>query len=324
MNFLFLIDPPQSLNLKKDTSLALMAAAQEKGHKVYYTVWGNFIYKEDKLNFKAKEIFVKLQEPYAWFNEGREIDILSDEIDVFFIRTDPPFDLNYLVHTWLLQYLPEKVVVINEPRGLALVNEKIFALRFSRFIPETVITRDKKIFFDFLKKHKKIVAKPIHGYGGSLVFLVGEEDLNQQVIFESLVQKSEYVILQKYIPEAQMGDKRILTLGDKILGCVLRLHSEKDHRNNFAAGGKALPCEITPKDREIVQAVIQEILPIGIHFAGIDILGEHLTEINVTSPTCLREMNLLYGTRLDYKVIEYAENLVFQKSGYGSIQTHKL
>lgn len=308
MKFLFLIDPPSSLHPEKDTSLALMAAAKERG-EVYYTTWGGFHLENSEIYFAAQKITVNLDGKKAVFVLGEKELLCAQELDVFFIRTDPPFDLNYLVHCWLLDYLPPHVAVINEPRALSLFNEKIFALRFRSLIPDTVITKDKKVFQNFLDKHKTIVAKSIHGFGGSQVFLVHHRDLNRHVIFETLAQKGEYVLLQEYIPQASEGDKRILILGQRILGCILRVHAEGDHRNNFAAGGKAFPCELTKRDQEIVDQVSQVIFPMGIHFAGLDILGSYLTEINVTSPTCLREMNLLYGVSLEKEVIDYAIKL---------------
>ncbi len=309
MNFLYLIDPLETLHPKKDTSLALMAAATEKGHSVYWLTWRELSLVSGNLMFHAHEVKVKIAGEYAQAESGAARLLPAHEVDVFFIRTDPPFDLNYLTHMWLLEYLPSKTVILNEPAGLRTVNEKIFAARYRSIVPDTVITADKNLYREFLNRHGHIVAKPATGFGGSAVFLVRRGDSNAMVIFESLTRNGEFVILQEYLPAAAQGDKRILLLGGEILGAVLRLHADEDHRNNFAAGGSAQPTEITPRDKEIISLIKDDLLKLGLHFVGIDIIGSSLVEINVTSPTCLREINTLTGKRHEFNVIDYVEEL---------------
>ena len=207
--------------------------------------------------------------------------------------------------------MPERIPIINSPRGLRTVNEKIWATRFPNLVPQTAVTRHKDDFLRFLRNEKDIVVKPTNGFGGMSVFRLKEGDQNAPVTFETLSKGGgKEVVLQKYIPEAEKGDKRVLLLDGNPLGAVLRVHSSKDHRNNFYAGGRAEPTELTPRDCEIIQSLGPELRRLGLTFVGIDIVGDHLTEVNVTSPTCLQEMNALYGKNLEDRVIEFAEQLV--------------
>ncbi|MCB1199897.1 MAG: glutathione synthase [Leptospiraceae bacterium] len=308
MKFVFLVDPLAGLKISKDTSYVLMLAAVERGHEAWVVFANSFVLRAGKLVLKAERVTPtdNKSEPFL-FHEKRELK--ADEINAFLIRTDPPFDAKYLTHTWFLDYLPEEIPVINSTLGLRSVNEKIWAAQFNDVTPITEITCDLTDFQKFLQEHKKIAVKPANGFGGASVFLTEVEDKNANVIFETLsAQGKEYVILQKYLPAATEGDKRILLLDGEPLGAILRMHSETDHRNNFAAGGKALPAEITPRELEIIEKLKPYLNKLDLFFVGIDIIGETLIEVNVTSPTCLREMISAYGKRLDLQVIEAIEH----------------
>jgi glutathione synthase len=306
MNLAFLIDPPESLHIEKDTSFALMLEAQRRGHNIFVLERGDLSLVEGKLNVRVRS--AKVEDSSARpFQLGDSQNHPADFFDVLFIRTDPPFNSDYITDTWLLSQAGKKPVVLNSPHGLRTINEKIWAAQFAELTPTTLITAEKSAFKNFLTKHKTVVAKPTDGFGGSSVFVVTDGDKNAAVTFETLQKLSRYVIVQAYLPAATQGDKRILLLEGEILGAVLRHHGGDDHRNNFAAGGKAEKTEISDSDRVICAHLKPHLLELGIFFAGIDIIGGKLIEVNVTSPTCLREMQRFYSENLAEKIIIAAE-----------------
>lgn len=315
MNYVFLMDPLSSVIVKKDTSLALMVGAHRKGHDIYYLPDGGIVLKEGKLHFHTLKVTPQYdaENPFS----DRSPALLSDnDIDVVFIRTDPPFDEQYLHNTWLLDLLPRHVPVINTPSGIRTANEKIWASQFTLIVPKTLIGSNQDDLMAFLNEEKDIIAKPTNSYGGQSVFHIKIDGQNTNVILETLTQNwTQDIILQKYIPEAKDGDKRILLLDGEPLGAVLRLHSEDDHRNNFFSGGKPLAAEINKRDREIIHVIKPELKKLGLYFVGIDILGDYLIEVNVTSPTCLQEMNRLYSRQLEDDVIGFSENLIEKFKG---------
>lgn len=310
MKFIFLMDPLHSVIFEKDTTFILMWGAHKRGHEVYYLSKGGMTLTNGKLKFYLSRVIPQLvkEKPFV---EKETVVLSADQIDCVFVRTDPPFDEEYLVNTWLLDHLPASVFVMNSPAGIRNTNEKIWAARFPSLLPPTLIGRRKEDLIGFFKEHKNIVAKPTDGHGGKAVFHIHPEDRNVNVILEMLTHNwKKDILLQKYISEAQKGDKRILLLNGEPLGAVLRLHSEDDHRNNFFSGGKPKPATINKRDLEIVKALKPYLVAQGLYFVGIDILGDYLTEVNVTSPTCLQEMNAFSKKNLELKVIEFVENCV--------------
>lgn len=305
MNFAFLIDPPENLQIKKDTSFALMLEAQAQGHGVYVLERGDASIIEGVLSVRVRKAVVE-DNPLRPFSLSAPDQYRADFLDVLFIRTDPPFNTDYINDTWLLSQAKSRPLVLNAPHGLREINEKIWAAQFTEFTPPTLITASSAEFAAFLRQHKQVVIKPTDGFGGSAVFLLKEDDKNAQVTFETLARMSRYVIVQQYLPAATEGDKRILLLRGEILGAVLRMHSGTDHRNNFAAGGKPLETVITDKERAICAALKPHLDRYGIFLAGIDVIGEKLIEVNVTSPTCLREMQHFYSENLAAKIIHAA------------------
>lgn len=315
MNFAFLIDKPESLHIEKDTSFALMLEAQRRGHQVHVLERGDMALDKGKLHLRlrAAKVADNASKPF----ELSEAKITAaDEVDVLFVRTDPPFNTAYLTDTWLLSQAKHKPLVLNAPHGLRTINEKIWAAQFADITPTTLITADSGEFKAFLAEHRTVVIKPTDGFGGSAVFLLNHGDKNAAVTFETLQRMSGYVVVQAYIPAATAGDKRILLLRGEILGAVLRYHSGDDHRNNFAAGGKAQQTEITATDRAICERLKPHLMENGIFFAGIDIIGDKLIEVNVTSPTCLREMQRYYTENLAERVIFAAEDELRKKATF--------
>ncbi|MBS0618915.1 MAG: glutathione synthase [Spirochaetes bacterium] len=313
MKIAFLIDPPETLHIEKDTSFALMLAAQERGHEIFILERGNLSLHLGALIAILRRTKVADVAGNA-FTLDAPVPLPAAALDILFIRTDPPFDTNYLTDTWLLSHATAKPLVLNAPNGLRTINEKIWAARFSDLTPATLITANAAEFHEFLNENARVVLKPADGFGGSSIFIVDKGSVNAQVTFETLQKLGGYVIVQAYLPAATEGDKRILLLEGEILGAVLRHHSGTDHRNNFAAGGKALPTAITPTERRICERLKPYLQELGIFFAGIDIIGEKLIEINVTSPTCLREMQSFTTENLAAKIIATAEKKVVEKS----------
>ncbi len=310
MNFVFLMDPLSSVIMEKDTSFALMLGAQERGHAVFFVTDGGVNLLNGKIYFQAQSI-VAQKVPEQPFIRQRALELPAEEVNAVFVRSDPPFDYQYLLNTWLLDRLPSWIPAINSPAGLRSVNEKLWLTQFPSLTPRTLISRNRQDIIIFFNAEKKMIAKPTDNYGGFAVFLVEHNDPNANVILETLTAGwTREIIVQQYVPEARKGDKRILILDGEPLGAVLRVHAPDDHRNNFFSGGKPHACDITARDREIISVLRPHLARLGLYFVGIDILGDYLTEVNVTSPTCLQEMNRLYDLKLELKVIEFAERLV--------------
>ncbi|MBV6492681.1 MAG: Glutathione synthetase [Turneriella sp.] len=321
MELAFLIDSPEKLHVEKDTSIALMLEAESRGHRVFILERGDLTLNDGKLFLRARKVkvFDNPKKPFEFFSYEERA---ASFFDIIFIRTDPPFNSEYLTDTWLLSHAAfaeapkeKQPLVLNNPSGLREINEKIWAARFCEFTPPTLITSNIEAYRAFLKKYKTIVAKPTDGFGGSAVFIVRDGDKNAAVVFETLQKLSHTLIIQAYLPAAVEGDKRILLVNGDILGAVLRHHAGDDHRNNFASGGKALETTITEGDRKICAALKPYLLEHGIFFAGIDIIGGKLIEVNVTSPTCLREMQCFYKENLAEKVLVAAEEMAQKKHG---------
>lgn len=312
MKFIFLMDPLETVNVRKDTSLTFMSAAHNASHEVFFLPEGGITKLCEEIIFDAIKVIPKPLETFPFEVLGHET-LSGNDVDAVFIRTDPPFDEKYLMQTWLLDLLPKHIPVINSPKGIRTVNEKVWAAQFTSIIPETVISQNAIRLNDFISKHGLVIAKPTNSFGGQSIFKIKKNDANLKVILETLTAGfTTEIILQKYVAEAENGDKRILLLNGEPLGAVLRVHSKDDHRNNFFAGGKPKKAEITKNDLRIIKTLKPHLLKLGLYFVGIDIIGDYLIEVNVTSPTCVVEINQLNNIVLQDKVIKFVEILVDQ------------
>jgi len=289
MAYLFIIDPIQSLNRIKDSSVLLMKECLRRKIEVHFCEINQFSMNEGNLNAYTRKLL----------SFDKEIEYQSSELHVssffnkIFIRKDPPFDDDYLNLTYLLDHaVKEGVEVINNPSSIRNHNEKLSILNFKEIIPPTIVTSASNDVRNFLKIHKKIVLKPINGMGGNGIFLIDKSDQNVNSILETLTEKDTKVMMaQKYIPDITEGDKRIIVIKGKPLPfCLARIPGEKDFRANLAKGGKGVAKKITAYDIKIVNVIKKYLVKSKLDFVGIDVIGQYLTEINVTSPTCLVEI----------------------------------
>ncbi|MCA9407594.1 MAG: glutathione synthase [Candidatus Omnitrophica bacterium] len=312
MNFVFLMDPLNTVVMEKDTSFIFMLEASRRNHKIYYLADGGILAKNGKIGFHVTEV-IPQKDSQNPFIEKQNLYLPETEVDIIFIRNDPPFDQQYLFNTWILERLNKKIPIINNPNGIRTVNEKLWATQFTSIIPHTLVGRQIEDLFTFLKEEKEIIAKPTDSFGGQSVFKIDHHDSNAGVIFETLTHNgTRDIILQQYVKAASKGDKRVLLLDGQPLGALLRVHKSGEHRNNFFSGGKPQSCELTANDLKIIEILKPKLKKLGLYFVGIDIIGDKLIEVNVTSPTCLQEMNTLYNAALEKDVIDFAENLIKQ------------
>ncbi|MCA9398193.1 MAG: glutathione synthase [Candidatus Omnitrophica bacterium] len=310
MKFVFLMDPLQTVIMEKDTTFIIMTGAHRKGHETYFLPDGGMTLTPKGVQFNVTKV-IPQQDSKNPFVIQKKLVLTEDDVDAIFIRTDPPFDAQYLFNTWLLDRVAQTIPVINNPSGIRTVNEKLWATQFTSLIPRTLVGQTKKDLLDFIDQEQTVIAKPTDSFGGQGIFLIKKDGPNINVTLETLTNNfSKDIILQQYIPEADIGDKRILLLNGDPIGALLRVHSDGEHRNNFFSGGKPQAVDITDRDKEIIAALKPHLQKLGLYFVGIDIIGDYLIEVNVTSPTCVQEVNRLNNLQLEDQIIAFAENLV--------------
>lgn len=318
MKFTFIIDPIDRLNPVHDTSVALMEAAQELGHEVWITKINQLTIIKSKTWARVQRINlipIERTENHwvarnPWYDLEKTILEPLESMDAVFMRQDPPVTIPYLYATYLLDYLnPEKTLVINSPQGLRAANEKMYALQFTKVIPDTIVSQDKQVIKEFLDSQGAAVLKPLGGKAGEGILFLEPADINFNSLIEiSTQQGQEPVMIQSYLPAAKVGDKRIILLNGKPIGAVNRIPTGKEFRGNMATGGRVAQTEITQKEYEICEYLAPKLIADGLYFVGIDIIGGYLTEVNVTSPTGIREIDLLDNVNLGKQVIEWVIN----------------
>ena len=291
MKHAFIMDPLERVKAYKDTSYFLMLAACERGHQVYYLDAGDLYVKDSSVIATAQRVNVQDDPQVPLQPESAEPVLLAD-MDAVWIRTDPPVDRAYFYMTMLLDLLPAHVKVVNRPSTIRDWNEKLAALQYPQFIPATMVARHSAQIIDFVHQHGRTTLKPIDGHGGAGIIFVDAEqaDLESQIRLVTHGD-SHWVIVQQYLDAAKEGDKRILLLNGEPLGAILRLHAEGVELNNLDQGGEALASKLLDRDREICAGLKADLVSRGVVFAGIDVIGGMLIEINITSPTGLQEMS---------------------------------
>jgi glutathione synthase len=318
MKLTFIIDPIAKLDPTHDTSVALMEAADRLGHEVWIT-------QAEKLSVVGGKAWAFVQQvkiipvtlkaglwvaQLDWYQLGETVFRPLEEMNAVFMRTDPPVDVPYLYTTYILDYIdPAKTLVVNSPSGLRTANEKMFALQFAEWMTETIVSRDKAVIKQFVETHGAGVLKPLGGKGGEGILFLEPGDRN----FNSLVEVStgkgkEPLMIQKFLPAAKDGDKRIILLGGKPLGAVNRIPTGSEFRGNMAVGGRSEKVDITDREYAMCAALAPKLQSQGLYFVGIDVIGGYLTEVNVTSPTGIREIDRLNNVQLGQQVIEWLEH----------------
>jgi len=310
LKMLFVMDPIDSINFEKDTTLAIMIEAQARGHKICYCELKDLFIENAQGCACATQIELKMSDDY--YSLGRCFTTPLDNFDVVWMRKDPPFNMDYIYATYILDMVDEnRTKVINNPQGIRESNEKIYSLHFKQFIPQTLVSKNISQIKDFMvQAGGKIVVKPLDGYGGEGIFYVQEGEFNSSSILESITNYgSTYIMAQKFIEKFYEGDKRIIMLNGEPIGVVLRVAAKGDFRSNFHSGGHAEKTHLNERDVNICKAISSRLKQDKLYLAGIDVVGGYLTEINTTSPTCVREINHFSNTKLERQIVDFAEEL---------------
>jgi glutathione synthase len=311
----FIIDPIYQLDPGHDTSVALMEAAQALGHEVWITganllsvVDGKAWAVLERVQLKPVQLVEgRWVAQTAWYQLGDRTFMPLETLDAVFMRTDPPVNVPYLYATYILDYIdPAKTLVINNPQGLRTANEKMYALQFTQAIPETIVSADKQTIRQFMEAKGSAILKPLGNKAGEGILFLEPGDRNFNSLVElSTLQGRVPVMVQEYLPAAKEGDKRIILLDGKPIGTLNRISAGSDFRNNMAAGGTVAKTEITQQEHRICTQIAETLQKDGLFFVGIDVIGGYLTEVNVTSPTGIREIDRLEGIRLGEHVIQW-------------------
>ena len=294
------MDPLEKLDLKGDTTFILGFEAVKRGFEVYFYSPDDLIYRNDTVYAKAKILKLGFKNGTEIFNYGKSKILKLSSLDVILMRQDPPFNMSYVTATHLLEKISSQTLVLNDPFHVRNAPEKIFVTEFSKFMPETLITREPNEIIKFKKKNKNIIIKPLYGNGGENVFYIRENDSNFNVIIENfLSSNNEQFIIQSYIPEVKKGDKRIIFIDGEVVGAINRIPSKNENRSNMHVGGKPVKTSLNKNDKLICKTISPHLKTKGLFFVGIDVIGNYLTEINVTSPTGIREINRLNKTNVE-------------------------
>ena len=295
-----LMDPISGIHVKKDSTLALLLEAQRRGFDLLYMTQADLALRDAAPFARLAPLQVR-DDPRDWFTLGDALWRDLREIDIVLARKDPPFDAQFLYDTMVLELAQRAgVQVINDPRGLRDANEKLFSLHFPQCIPPTLIARDVAEIRHFVTEHGDVVLKPLDGMGGRSIFRSGRGDPNLNVILETLTDEGRnFTVAQRYIPEIRDGDKRILLIdGEPVPYVLARMPQGEDFRGNLARGGKGVGRPLSERDRWIAAQVGPELRSRGMRFVGLDVIGDWLTEVNVTSPTCIRELDAQFGLNI--------------------------
>ncbi len=314
MRFLFLMDPMETVQAAKDTTFALMLAASARGHECFHALPLALETDRGVPSVRAARVRVDGgQKPDgsdgSWKLDTRDKHAL-EAFDAVLIRKDPPFDANYAYMTQILEAARGKTLVVNDPRGLRDANEKLYSIHFSRWAPRTLVTATPHHIRDFVHDvGGQAVIKPLDGMAGSGIFLLREDDKNFNAIVEARIGEfgNTFCMVQEYLPAAREGDKRILLLDGEPLGAILRVPRADEARANIHVGGRVVKAEITAHEREMITDIAPRLRADGLYFVGLDVIGGKLTEVNVTSPTGIQQMQRMDGVDYSGRVIEWVE-----------------
>lgn len=303
------MDAISKINIKKDSSFAMLLAAQAKGWKIHYMEQQDLFLDQGHV-FAEMRLLQVQDSADSWFQLGDKETMPLSDLDVILMRKDPPFDMEYIYSTYLLEQAQAAgVLVINNPQSLRDANEKLYTAWFPQCCPPTLVTRQKHLIKQFQQQHGDIILKPLDGMGGASIFRMDRGDPNTSVIIETLTEHgTKSVMAQRYLPEIKDGDKRILMIDGKPVDYALaRIPAEGETRGNLAAGGRAEGRPLTDRDRWICEQVGPTLRKKGLLFVGLDVIGDYLTEINVTSPTCIRELDRQFNLNIAGNLMDVIE-----------------
>ena len=312
-----LMDPIATINTKKDTTLGLLRAASAAGHQLTYLEQADLTVRNGETMASLRSLTV-YDDDTAWYAMGERYDASLSTLDVVLMRKDPPFDMEFFYTTQLLEDAERRgTLIVNRCASLRDCNEKLFATQFPECCPPLLVSRDPTALKAFHAKHGDVIFKPLDGMGGQSIFRVKENDPNLNVILETLTDNGGVTIMaQQYLPAIKDGDKRVLMInGEAVPFCLARLPMAGENRGNLAAGGSGIVQPLSDRDRWIAEQVGPTLREKGLLFVGLDIIGDYLTEINVTSPTCMREIDRAKNTQIAEQLIACIEREVSESRG---------
>ncbi len=303
------MDPIERINIQKDSSFAMLLAAQSRDWELFYMEQHDLYMQQDRAMARMRSLHVE-DNPKGWFALQQAIIEELATLDVLLMRKDPPFDLNYIYSTYILEQAQKAgTLVVNDPRALRDVNEKFFITHFPQCTAPTLVTSDMQILSEFIAHHDSTIVKPLDGMAGQGIFRVSATDPNKMAILETATEHGHrHIMAQKFIPEITEGDKRILLVnGEPVPYALARIPAKGEFRGNLARGGTGKGVELTARDRWICEQVGPTLTRMGLFFVGLDVIGDYLTEINVTSPTCIRELDSLYNISIGSQLMDVIE-----------------
>jgi glutathione synthase len=310
MRFVFVMDPLTRVSHDKDTTFAFIRSAQARGHESYHCLARDLSIEGGEAYASVHRVVILDGPPYIALEQATgPARLRLADVDVVFIRKDPPFDRSYLYATLLLERARGRTLIVNDPRALRDANEKLYALNFPEWTPRTIVTADRDQIHAFVREiGGAAVIKPLDGAGGLGVLQLSERDKNARAIADMMTHEGHRLaIVQEYLPAVVEGDKRILLLDGEPLGAILRVPRADEHRSNIHVGGRVDPTELSPRELELVRSIAPRLRSDGLFFVGLDVIGGRLTEVNVTSPTGIQELGRFTGTDPAGKVIAWAE-----------------
>jgi glutathione synthase len=306
------MDDIAGINIKKDSSFAMLLEAQARGWDVYYMELNDLYLRNGEACARVRQLTVQ-RDAANWFTFNEEQEIALTQLNVILMRKDPPFDAEYIYATYLLERAEQAgVYIVNKPQALRDANEKLFTAWFAHCCADTLVTRSASRIRQFLAEHGDIILKPLDGMGGTSIFRLRQDDVNISVILEVMTQyQSRYIMAQEYLPAIKEGDKRILVVnGEAVPYALARIPQQGETRGNLAAGGSGEGRPLTEQDKWIVSQVAPTLKEKGLVFVGLDVIGDKLTEINVTSPTCIQELDKQFDLNIAGLLMNHIESVV--------------
>jgi glutathione synthase len=306
MRFVYVMDPMERVLPDKDTTFAFLRASLARGHECLHCEPRDVYVQDGDVFARVRSVTVSEHAPH--FKYGAHESVRLADVHAVLIRKDPPFDSEYLYLTLMLERARNRTIIVNDPQGLRDANEKLYTLHFARHMPRTLVTSDRARILEFIDAIGSGVIKPLDGAGGSGVLRISRDDMNTRSILDLMtVEGKRLAMVQEYLPKVREGDKRVLLIDGQVLGAILRVPRSDDLRSNIHVGGTVEPCTLSVKERELIADITPRLLEDGLFFVGLDLIGERLTEVNVTSPTGIQELSRHLGRDMAAPVVEWIE-----------------